>query len=87
VDETTGYIYDGIDTGKNINDGDEVGKNEFVDPETGIIYRKDYHFAIGNLKDGFYITAPGQTVERVEELIRHSEDHSDLPYHEHLVAK
>lgn len=87
VDEDIGDIYDGIDTGKNINDGDEPGEGEFVDPDTGEIYRKDYHFAVGNIKDGFYIASPAQTIERVDKLIDLANTHEDLPYHEHISIK
>lgn len=87
VDESTGNIYDGIYTGKNINDGDKPGEGEFVDPETGEIYRKDYHFAVGNIKDGFYITSPAQTVAEVDKLIDWANTHDELPYHEHIYVK
>lgn len=86
VDEETGDIYDGIDTGKNINDGDKPGEGEFVDEETGKIYREDYHFAKGNIKDGFYIASPKQTISRVDKLIDLANKHEDLPYHEHISS-
>lgn len=84
VDEETGDIFNGIDTGKNINDGDKVEPGEWVDEETGIIYRKDYHFAEGTLMDGFFITAPGQTIKELDDMILQADTHDELPYHEHL---
>lgn len=84
VDPDTGNIYVGIDTGKNVNDGDEPGEGEFVDESTGKIYREDYHFAVGNIKDGFYIASPKQTIARVDKLIDWANTHEDLPYHEHI---
>lgn len=80
-----GNIWQGRDTGKNINDGDDAGEDEFIDPYTGEIYYRDSLHVYGNLKEGFFIGLPSQTIERLTELIDRAQTHEELPYHEHVI--
>jgi hypothetical protein len=86
VDEN-GNIYNGYDTGKNINDGYSAESDEFIDEYTGEIYSK-YDPALGitgGLKDGFFIADPNETIKNLTRKIENAQTSEELPYNEQVI--
>ena len=86
VDEN-GNIYNGYDTGKNINDGYSAESGEFIDEYSGEIYSKyDPTLGVaGGLKDGFFIANPNETIENLTRKIENAETSEELPYNEQVI--